>query len=160
MAANRLHTLTYFRCKLIDMPVFIHHACLIAEKRVIELKYAGGLVAFRKDFQMEDDESYHQEDRLIVAIAAMDPEDFDLLQLKDKGLHFNPELGMSDDFTIVSRYGESPWTLPWLHKNTTFAWHADTDHLAVAQAQRIDGMFMSEIKAMFEAGKNPYNTIW
>lgn len=142
------------------MPVFIHLSCLIVEKQTVEEKYTGGLAAFRNDYYIEDEENYHQEDRLLFAIAAMDPDDFNLEKLIEKGLHYDAAENTSNDFVIVERYGESQWTLPWLQKNATFAWHIDSDYEAIDAAERINNMFMSEIKAMFDAGKNPYSTIW
>ena len=67
------------------MPVYLHPANLIVNKKAIAERYKGGIEQFRKDFAGEN--QYFTEDVELFSLARMNPDEFDEAKLIDGGLH-------------------------------------------------------------------------
>jgi hypothetical protein len=140
------------------MPVFIHLSILVVDKKAIKKKYKGGIVEFRKNYRWGDD-SNHQEDDELFAIASMNSDEQDIEELTSRGLSFDSELQRSDDFTIVNRYGGAEWPVSWLQHESSFAWHIDADENFIEKAKAVEKMTMAKIAELFEDGINSFSTI-
>ena len=76
------------------MPVFICLSILVIDKKAIK-KDKGGIVEFRKNYRQGDD-SNHQEDDELFAIASMNSDEQDIEELISLGLSFDSQLQRSD----------------------------------------------------------------
>ena len=95
----------------------------------------------------------------MFAIASMNSDEHEIMELTSKGLSFDALNQRSDDFTIVNRYGGAEWNVPWLEYGYSFAWHIDADENFIAQAKNVDLITMDKIGEFFEEGNNPFATI-
>lgn len=141
------------------MPVYIHMANLILDKKAIVQKYGGGIDQFRLDYSIEGHE-VNQEDNELFSLSQMNPEDFDLEPLIKNGLDYDFENNCSEDFTILPRYDTYLWNVPWINDNTIYAWHVDASEESIKKAYEVADMKMSEIAEKFDKGENPFVTIW
>jgi hypothetical protein len=89
----------------------------------------------------------------------MNADEFDIDSLKSKGLSFDNDKHESDDFTIVSRYGELSWDVKWLKYNRLFAWHIDTSPDLISKMEGICKMRVADIMTEMENGNNVFKTI-
>jgi hypothetical protein len=140
------------------LPVYIHPATLVIDKRAINKKYNGGLNQFRDDYFMPKSERMQEDDELI-AINALNPEDFDLEKLVENGLSFDEENQYSNDFAIVLRYSSEYWKVDWLTENSVFAWHINSDQRCIHRAKEISEMSTETIAEKMEEGENLFFAI-
>ena len=84
------------------MPVYIHLSNLVFDKSDIEQHYKGGIEAFRERFFWKD--SNNQEDNEIISIAAMNPDEFPVDELKENGMKPIFDAG---NYDVVNRYGQN-----------------------------------------------------
>lgn len=140
------------------MPVYIHLANLFIDKAAIVKKYDGGLEQFRTDYSIGG-ENYNQEDNEIISIAKMNMDEFDLLSLLTKGLHYDKTLPYSTDFTLRSRYGTYLWNTEWISDNEVFAWHKQANIELIAKAIAIGNETIQRLEELAMQGKNPFATI-
>jgi len=141
------------------MPTYIELQNLIIPKEIISTKYKGGISQFRKWFD-KNKGSRWQEDNETFSIARMNSIDIDIKHLVENGLAFDETNKCSDDFCVIGRYEGMHWEVDWLEYNAVYAWHKDCDLDKVKQVQVIAAMHMSEVKAAFDRGEKPWDTIW
>ena len=139
------------------MPVYIHPANLIINKKAITERYNGGIEQFRKDFG--DDNKFFQEDVELFALARMNCDEFNERKLVDGGLHYDRETNTSKDYVIVSRYGGGLWQVDWLTNTGVFAYHTDCSPEHREKVNEIGSKTVEELQIIFDAGGNPFETI-
>jgi hypothetical protein len=141
------------------MPVHIQLANLVFSKAIIEKKYTGGIRQFRLDFNIGTSEVNQEDDELFL-VAQMNLDEFDIRELVNKGLSFDPSKTYSYDFVAVTRYGGYLWSVDWLEGNTTFAWHTQC-----AEWQKEKAIYLSEeitmdvVAEQWEKGIDVFETI-
>ena len=126
------------------MPIYIHPATLVIDKKAVVKKYKGGLEQFRKDYSMPKSDRMQEDDELI-AINAFNPEDIDIENLVTNGLSFDEVNQYSNDFAFVLRYSSEYWKVDWLMDNSVFAWHINTHQKCKERAIEISEMPMQNI---------------
>ena len=82
------------------MPVYIHLANLVIPKSFITTDYKGGIEAFRKLYLWKD--CNNQEDNELFCIAAMNPDELPIQELKENGLE---EVFAANNYEIVFKCG-------------------------------------------------------
>ncbi|CAN1495105.1 hypothetical protein MCERE19_00318 [Spirosomataceae bacterium] len=140
------------------MPVYLNVFNLIINKTAIYEKYVGGVEQFRIDYGIPLSKINHEDDELF-SLGQMNADEFDIDSLKSKGLSFDNDKYESDDFTIVSRYGELSWDAKWLKYNRLFAWHIDTSPDLISKMEGICKMRVADIMTEMENGNNVFKTI-
>lgn len=141
------------------MPVFLHLANLIFDKRLLEQKYLGGCAQFTIDWNVSASD-VHQEDDELISLASMNMDEFQIDKLIERGLEFNSEESFSMDFVAISRYRGPYWETEWLKSNGTFAWHVHCQKYQSDQAKHIsEVMTMDEIQKLSDKGINVFGTI-
>jgi hypothetical protein len=140
------------------MPIYLNVFNLIINKTAIYEKYAGGVEQFRIDYGIPLSKINHEDDELF-SLGQMNADEFDIDSLKSKGLSFDNDKHESDDFTIVSRYGELSWDAKWLKYNRLFAWHIDTSPDLISKMEGICKMRVADIMTEMENGNNVFKTI-
>lgn len=141
------------------MPVFIHLANLILQKKTVQEKYSGGMNQFCLDFLI-DAEHYHQVDNELISLAGMNCDEFDLDIKRLTNFNYNVKEHNSNDFVIISRYGGALWNVDWLQYNNSFAWHINANPEHILKAEFINSeMTMDEISDELEKGNNLFETI-
>jgi len=139
------------------MPVFLHLANLVFDKKIITHKYDGGCSQFKIDFEIEKS-NVNQEDDELFLVAKMNMDEFDLSTLIKKGLSYKNNF--SNDFVAISRYGGAHWKTDWLNENGTFAWSSNCDQNQKDRAVEIgEVMTMDKIQELAEEGINVFKTI-
>ena len=108
------------------MPVYLHLANLVFDKKAITQKYTGGCNQFRIDHSIGSNK-YNQEDDELFSLSAMNLNDFSIDTLIEEGLTFDQEFSHSNDFVAVTRYGGAECQANWFNHNGTFAWHVNCD---------------------------------
>lgn len=139
------------------MPVYLHLANLIIDKKALAERYKGGIGQFRKDFAGEGE--YFQEDNELFALARMNPDEFPEKKLIDAGLHFDYETKTSKDYVICSRYGGLLWQVDWLEIEVFYALHKDCTVEHRARVYQMKNITIDEVQRIFDAGGNPFETI-
>ena len=141
------------------MPVYLHLANLVFDKKTIEKKYQGGCDQFRIDWDIESNENNQEDDELFL-IAAMNIQDFNIDHLTSKGLDYNGNLGFSNDFVGITRYGGLTWEANWLKENSTFAWHINCKKGQMQKAIDIgENMTVDKFQELAEKGIDVFETI-
>lgn len=142
------------------MPVYIHHANLIVNKKAVAEHYKGGTEKFRKDFS--NDNVNFQEDNELFSLAGMNPDEFPEERLIAGGLHFDREKNTSTDYVIVSRYAPgSPllWEANWLRASRVYAYHIHCSPELKERTAQAENMTMEDAQRIFESGGNPFEVI-
>ena len=141
------------------MPVYLHLANLVFDKKTIEKKYQGGCDQFRIDWDIQNNENDQEDDELFL-IAAMNIQDFNIDHLTSKGLEFDGNLGFSNDFVGITRYGGLTWEANWLKENSTFAWHINCKNDQMQKAIDIgENMTVDKFQELAEKGIDVFETI-
>jgi len=141
------------------MPIYIHLANLVFNKKIISEKYVGGCNQFRIDWDIDTNER-NQEDDELFSISAMNADEFEIDVLIWRGLDFNRGMNQSSDFTSITRYGGALWQVDWLNHNTCFAWHLTCNQEQKDKAVHIgEVMTMDKIQDLADQGINVFETI-
>ena len=141
------------------MPLAIDIFVLIVPKKVLETKYKGGIAQFKKDFFRGNDTD--MEDGELLGVGYMDADDVNIEKLMMGGLSFNASELFSEDFVIVSRYGNPLlWPCEWLVQNSLHAWHIDANDENKKRAEEVGNMTMDRIYELMDMEQNPLGTIW
>jgi hypothetical protein len=140
------------------MPVYLHIFNLIIDKQSVIEKYSGGVEQFRIDYDIPLSE-INQEDDELFSLGGMDVDQFDIDRLVSSGLSFDIEKQISNDFTIIYRYGDIYWEVNWLKNNSVFAWHIDVNSDLKLKMDEISNMSMGYINQQIEKGNNLFRTI-
>ena len=141
------------------MPLAIDIFALIVPKKVIETKYAGGIAQFKKDFFRGTDAD--MEDGELLGVGYMDADDVDVEKLMMRGLSFNKTEPFSEDFVIVSRYGDPLlWPCKWLIQNSLHAWHVEASEENKKRAEEVGNMTMDRIYELMDMDQNPLASFW
>ena len=140
------------------MPIYLDLFSLIVNKKSVEEKYHGGINQFRVDYNIPASEN-NDEDQELFALGQMNPDEFDIDALMEKGLGYDVAKNRSEDFTIASRYAPLLWEVNWLEENRVFAWHIHTNKTHKEKALQISDMFVEEILAEIEKGNILLKTI-
>jgi len=141
------------------MPIYIHLANIVVDKKIIDKKYDGGCNQFRIDWDI-DTGIYNQEDDELFGVARMNYDEFDIEKLIEGGLEYNEDLENSNDFVIVTRYDGPLWKTDWLDNNGIFVWHSKCIQEQKERAIHIgEVMTMEEIIDLGEKGVNVLQTI-
>jgi hypothetical protein len=91
----------------------------------------------------------------------MDADDVNIEKLMMGGLSFNASELFSEDFVIVSRYGNPLlWPCEWLVQNSLHAWHIDANDENKKRAEEVGNMTMDRIYELIDMDQNPLGTIW
>jgi hypothetical protein len=91
----------------------------------------------------------------------MDPEDVDVEKLMMRGLYFNRSEPFSEDFVIVSRYGDPLlWPCKWLIQNSLHAWHVEASEENKKRAEEIGNMPFDRIIELMDKGQNLLASFW
>ena len=135
------------------MPVYIHLSNLVFTKSDIEQHYKGGLEAFRDRFFWKD--CNNQEDNEIFAIAAMNPDELPVDELKENGME---PVFASENYDVVHRYGAKS-NVEWLEIKQPFMWHIDCSQKQKDKAIDVTKMTMDKIMEESEKGNNLFNVI-
>ena len=135
------------------MPVYIHLSNLIFTKTDIEQHYKGGLEAFRERFFWKD--CNNQEDNEIFAIAAMNPDELPVDELKENGME---PVFASGNYDVVHRYGAKS-NVDWLEVKSPFMWHIDCSQKQKDKALAVTKMTMDKIMEESEKGNNLFDVI-
>ena len=141
------------------MPIYLHLANLIIEKKTIEAKYKGGIEQFKAVF-FKDKDTFNQEDNEVFSLSSMNIDEFDIEELIEHGLHFDEEAQHSNDFAIKARYGKPLWQTDWLQYNEVFAWHKDASLKEFQRVNEISNMTMDKIIELSEKGIEVRKAIW
>ena len=141
------------------MPLHPELSNIIIPKEIIEKKYHGGIIEFRKWFD-ENKGSRWQEDKECFLIAQMECNMHYIDFLFEQGLHYDYDTNSSVDFACVKRYGGAIWEAEWLRYNDAYIWHKDCHKDKVAYAEKINNMKMEDIAEAIERGENIWDTIW
>ena len=112
---------------------------------------------FREDFLVNNE--VNQEDDELVSICQMNPEEFDIPFLLERGLSLDIEKKHSDDFVILFRYGGRQWEASWLEDNSIFAWHKNCNQDQIQKAKSVGNMTMIEVGREIDKGNNILATI-
>ena len=137
------------------MPIYIHPANLIIQKKTIAQKYIGGINHFKVMF-FSDANALNQEDDELFSITKMNRDEFDIEHLVLNGLSYSET---SDDFVILTRYGGRCWDAEWLEDDKVFAWHKNCLPELVAKAKVISNKNYIDILSEIEQGENPLKVI-
>jgi len=141
------------------MPIYIHLANIVVDKKIIDKKYDGGCNQFRIDWDI-DAGIYNQEDDELFGVARMNYDEFDIEKLIEGGLEYNEDLENSNDFVLVIRYDGALWQTDWLDNNGVFEWHSKCIQEQKERAIHIgEVMTMQEIVDLGEKGVNVFQTI-
>jgi len=141
------------------MPLSIDIFMLVVPKKVLETQYTGGIEQFKKDFFRGTDAD--MEDGELLGVGYMDPEDVDVEKLMMRGLSFNSSEQFSEDFVIVSRYGDPLlWPCKWLIQNSVHAWHVDASEENKKRAEEIGKMPFDRIIESMDTGQNLLASFW
>lgn len=141
------------------MPIYIHLANMIVDKKIIDTKYYGGCNQFRIDWDI-DAGIYNQEDDELFGVARMNADEFDIEKLIQGGLEYNEDAENSNDFVIITRYDGALWQTDWLDNNGIFAWHSNCIQEQKDRALHIgEVMTMQEVIHLSEKGVNVFETI-
>lgn len=140
------------------MPVYLHIFNLVIDKKSVIEKYSGGVEQFRIDYDIPFSE-INQEDDELFSLGQMDVEQFDIDRLVSSGLSFDKERQMSNDFTIIYRYGDIYWEVNWLKNNRVFAWHIDVNSELKLKMDEISNMTLDYIIQQREKGNDLLRTI-
>ena len=140
------------------MPVLLHLAQLVFEKKLLDHKYYGGCDQFRIDYNTNN-RKFDQEDDELLCIVQMNFHEFDYEKLIEHGLEANDDMQYSNDYVAVSRYGGALWETDWLEYNGIFAWHSECNPAQKERAVTIDQMTVSEIKKLSKKGIKLLETI-
>ena len=141
------------------MPIYIHLANMIVDKKIIDTKYYGGCNQFRIDWDI-DAGIYNQEDDELFGVARMNADEFDIEKLIQGGLEYNEDTENSNDFVIITRYDGALWQTDWLDNNGIFAWHSNCIQEQKDRALHIgEVMTMQEVIHLSEKGVNVFETI-
>lgn len=140
------------------MPVYLDIVNLIIDKKAIIEKYAGGIDQCRIDFNIPLSEINHEDDELFC-MGQMNADQFDIDLLVSRGLSYDTLQERSDDFTILSRFGEWYWEVPWLRENSLFAWHIDTPADLIEKMEEVSNMTMYDIVELGKKGIVVFKTI-
>jgi len=141
------------------MPLSIDIYMLVVPKKVLETRYTGGIAQFKKDFFRGTDAD--MEDGELLGVGYMDPEDVDVEKLMMRGLYFNRSEPFSEDFVIVSRYGDPLlWPCKWLIQNSLHAWHVDASEENKKRAEEIGNMPFDRIIELMDKGQNLLASFW
>ena len=141
------------------MPLAIDMFELIVPKKVLETKYTGGIEQIKKDVFRGNDTD--MEDGELLGVGYMDADDVNIEKLMMGGLSFNASELFSEDFIIVSRYGNPLlWPCRWLIQNSLHAWHVDASEENKKRAEEVGNMTMDRIVELIDKDQNPLGTIW
>jgi hypothetical protein len=141
------------------MPLAIDIFALIVPKKVIETKYAGGIAQFKKDFFRGTDAD--MEDGELLGVGYMDADDVDVEKLMKRGLSFNRSEPFSEDFVIVSRYGDPLlWPCKWLIQNSLHAWHVEASEENKKRAEEVGDMTIERVFELMDMDQNPLASFW
>lgn len=135
------------------MPVYLHIFNLVIDKQSVIEKYTGGIEQFRIDYDIPSSE-INQEDDELFSLGRMDVYQFDIDRLVSSGLSFDKERQMSNDFTIIYRYGDIYWEVNWLKNNSVFAWHIDVNSDLKLKMDEISNMTLDYINEQREKGND------
>ena len=141
------------------MPIYIHLANMIVDKKIIDTKYYGGCNQFRIDWDI-DAGIYNQEDDELFGVARMNADEFDIEKLIQGGLEYKEDTENSNDFVIITRYGGALWQTDWLDNNGIFTWHSNCIQEQKDRAIYVgEIMTMQEVVDLGEKGVNVFQTI-
>ena len=132
------------------MPVYLHPANLIVNKKAVAEKYKGGIEQFRRDF--EKDNVYFTEDNELFSLARMNIDEFPEYRLVEGGLQYDHEEKSSNDYVIISRYGGQLWEVDWLEASKVYAYHKDCSMGDRARVIQMELIRVDELKRIFDAG--------
>ena len=139
------------------MPIYIHLANLIIPKKIIQEKFLGGIIRFKKQYFNYPTEN--QEDDHLFSISKLNPDEFEVQSLVDSGIHYDLKNNISSDFVIITRYSGLSWSIDWIKDNGVFAWHIDAPKNQIERANTIANCKMEQIEKMFNIGYKPFQTI-
>ena len=141
------------------MPIYVHLANMIVDKKIIDKKYDGGCNQFRIDWDIDNGE-HNQEDDELFGVARMNADEFDIEKLIQGGLEYHEDTENSNDFVIITRYDGALWQADWLDNNGIFAWHSKCIQEQKDRAIYIgEIMTMQEVVDLGEKGVNVFQTI-
>lgn len=140
------------------MPVYIHLANLILDKKAVERKYSGGLEHFRNDYDIDKD-GPNTEDHEVFSLTKMNPDEFAIEALVEKGMDFDFDNGVSKDFVILTRYSGCLWEVDWIRSNQVYAWHKEACLKAILKSNILAYGPMDNLIEMYEKGDNPFGVI-
>ena len=144
------------------MPIYQDLSNLVLAKSTIELKYAGGVAQFKKDFRF-DAVAKNREDNELIGFAYMNSSDISIDEILDAGFHavFNGEVFVSsNDFVIINRYGGREWECPWLADNGVFFWHTEAPAAAQQEAKERGECPVNQIEETYGSFQNWAKTIY
>lgn len=139
------------------MPLYLHLANLIIDKRAVAAKYPGGIAGFRADHDIAED-NFHQEDLELFGLAAMNADELygRMEELMGHGLVYDRIDPTQSELVIVTRYGGALWKPGWLHTNSLHAWHSDCAPAVQAKAVRLGRTTVDQLQAMRERGEDVF----
>ncbi len=111
------------------MPIYIQLANLLVFQKSVLKKYDGNLSRFLTDTSWQKSELDSMDDEL-VSFAAMNPDEFDMDILDEKGFVFN------HDYTVITRYSADKNFPDWLQHNGVFVWHSTCGRKQVELAMK------------------------
>lgn len=96
---------------------------IIVLKKMLEKKYPGGTEQFKHDYP---DKPY-QEDEYLISFSFMKAYDIDFYidAFAKKGLDYNKQKGISDDFVVLAFEinGGLWWKADWLNYDSDYCWY-------------------------------------
>jgi hypothetical protein len=98
------------------MPVYLYNFNLIIPKKTVSEKYTGGIEQFEMDYEIFTSDINTEDDELF-SLAQMNIDGFDIEELVQNGLTYDEDKQRSDDFVIIYRYGDDPWSVDWIQHN-------------------------------------------
>jgi hypothetical protein len=140
------------------MPVYLYNFNLIIPKKTVSEKYTGGIEQFEMDYEIFTSDINTEDDELF-SLAQMNIDGFDIEELVQNGLTYDEDNQRSDDFVIIYRYGDDPWSVDWIKHNRVFAWHINANKKTIEKVHEICEMTMDEIVEQAEKGNNLFTTI-
>jgi len=135
------------------MPVYIHLANLVISKSFIITDYKGGIEAFRKLYFWKD--CNNQEDNELFSIAAMNPDELPIQELKENGLE---DVFAANNYEIVFKYGACS-IVDWLIVESPFMWHKDCAADQIEKALYVQTITMDKIVEESKKGNYLLKTI-
>ena len=122
------------------MPIIIDLSNLVVPKDIVAQYYEGGVEQFRKDY-INEDYPRNEEDDELFSLCKMNPDEFNLTNLIDKGFIYHTETQTSKHFVILQKYVGMLWEVDWLKLENWYFYHINCSQ---AQKDKVH-YFMNEV---------------
>ena len=104
------------------MPIVIDLSNLVLPKDTVAQYYEGGVEQFREDY-INEDYPRNEEDDELFSLSKMNPDEFNLSKLMDKGFNYDTETQTSKHFVILQKYAGMLWEVDWLKLENWYFYH-------------------------------------